>query len=29
MFLVHPTLSEQTVERTCSVARDVISRALK
>jgi dTDP-4-amino-4,6-dideoxygalactose transaminase len=29
MFLVHPTLSEQTVERTCAVARDVISRALK
>jgi dTDP-4-amino-4,6-dideoxygalactose transaminase len=29
MFLVHPTLSEQTIERTCAVARDVISRALK
>jgi dTDP-4-amino-4,6-dideoxygalactose transaminase len=29
MFLVHPTLSEQTIEKTCSVARVVISRALK
>lgn len=29
MFLVHPTLSEQTIERTCTVARDVISRALR
>jgi len=28
MFLVHPTLSEQTIERTCTVARDVVSRAL-
>lgn len=29
MFLVHPTLSDQTIERTCAVARDVVSRALK
>jgi dTDP-4-amino-4,6-dideoxygalactose transaminase len=29
MFLVHPTLSEETLERTCRVARDVISRALR
>jgi dTDP-4-amino-4,6-dideoxygalactose transaminase len=29
MFLVHPTLSEHTIERTCAVARDVVSRALK
>jgi dTDP-4-amino-4,6-dideoxygalactose transaminase len=29
MFLVHPTLSEQTIERTYTVACDVISRALK
>jgi dTDP-4-amino-4,6-dideoxygalactose transaminase len=29
MFLVHPTLSDETVERTCAVAREVISRGLR
>lgn len=29
MFLVHPTLSEQTVEKTGAVARDVLSRAFR
>jgi dTDP-4-amino-4,6-dideoxygalactose transaminase len=29
MFMVHPTLRPQTMERTCAVARDVISRAVR